>query len=222
MADTVGILGTGRMGMGLARECARIGRSVSVGSREADRAREAAAELPDGAVRSGTYGDVASGSDMVIVAVPFAEVGGVLASLTAQGALRDTIVVDITNPFGALPASTSAAEEHRRALADGSPIVAAWKTNFWKTLDPLVRGDAAYDVFACSDDASALGQVLALAAQMGFHAVDCGALANARVLDAMVPLLIELDGRYSGDHRSGWRFTPSPDGSREAPASRRP
>jgi len=42
----------------------------------------------------------------------------------------------------------------------------------------------------------------------GFRPVDCGRLANARVLDGMVPLMIELDARSGSDAHSAWKLLP--------------
>jgi predicted dinucleotide-binding enzyme len=41
---------------------------------------------------------------------------------------------------------------------------------------------------------------------LGFKPVDCGSLRSPRVLDAMVPLMMELDRRYNGQGRSSWKF----------------
>jgi predicted dinucleotide-binding enzyme len=40
----------------------------------------------------------------------------------------------------------------------------------------------------------------------GFRAIDCGGFENARTLDVMVPLMIELDNRYQADASSSWKF----------------
>ena len=48
--------------------------------------------------------------------------------------------------------------------------------------------------------------VMQLIEETGFCAVDCGRLENARTLDLMVPLMIQLDQRYGGDASSSWKF----------------
>lgn len=58
----------------------------------------------------------------------------------------------------------------------------------------------------CVDDAPAKRTVLDLISQTDFRAIDCGALQNARTLDLMVPLMIELDRRYGREAQSSWKF----------------
>ncbi|MEW5657802.1 NAD(P)-binding domain-containing protein, partial [Streptomyces cinereoruber] len=67
----VGVLGgTGEQGRGLAYRFARAGQKVIIGSRSADRARDAAAELGHG-VEGADNAETARRSDVVIVAVPW-------------------------------------------------------------------------------------------------------------------------------------------------------
>lgn len=87
-------------------------------------------------------------------------------------------------------------------------IVAAFKTNFAATLEEPAQGSRVRDVFLCGDDTKAKRTVLGLIAESGFRPVDCGRLEAARVLDQMVPLMIELDERYGNKGSSSWKFLP--------------
>ena len=122
--------------------------------------------------------------------------------------LSGKTIVDITNPFGAVPVGKISGVEHNaKALRREARWVAAYKTNFWKTLSVPVDGRGVQrQVFICSDDADAKDAVSRLVESTGFRPIDCGALENARVLDPMVPLMLELDRRYGGDSASGWAF----------------
>lgn len=211
MQERIGILGTGRMGSGLARCFARAGRVVLLGSRDIERAHSMAAqirgEIPGAHVEGTDYPGAAHGAEIVIPAVPFSQGADVLRRLAAE--LTGKIVVDITNPFGAVSPDTSGAETHAALLPAGTFLVAAWKTNFWTLLDPQARDTGVvYDVFLCGDDEAAKKRVAVLIEETGFRPVDCGKLAAARVLDGMVPLLIEMDTRFGHDHRSAWKFHP--------------
>jgi NADPH-dependent F420 reductase len=198
------------MGAGLAHNFARVGRKVYIGSREADRAQHLADEVTAAHLGANvtpcSYAEAAKAADIIVLTVPFAEGAGVLKALGK--ALADKIVVDVTNPFGAVPPDTSGPETHAKLLPPGACLVAAWKTNFWKTLDPTVRGDMVYDVFVCGEDEAAKAKVNELILGTGFRPIDCGSLEHARVLDGMVPLIIELDARYGNEFRSGWKFVP--------------
>lgn len=210
MAESIAVLGTGQMGGGLARCFARIGRTVYVGSRDAVRAEALAnairLEHPGAGMVSGDYRSAARAGDIVVVAIPFREVASVLTTL--GDVLSGKIVVDITNPFGQVPPDTSGAETHARLLPPTASLVAAWKTTCWPLLDPRERAGVLHDVFVCADDEAARARVADLITETGFRPVDCGSLSNARVLDAMVPLLLEVDRRYGNDHRSAWKFLP--------------
>ncbi len=120
---------------------------------------------------------------------------------------QQQIVVDITNPFGAVPPGKTSGIEENSEAAPMARWVAAYKTTFWKTLDrPVLAGGAKRDVLVCSDDDSAKRTVMQLIETTGFRPVNCGRLENARTLDLMVPLMIELDQRYSTDALSSWKF----------------
>ena len=201
----IGILGgTGRMGRGLAASYARRGHAICLGSRSADQARTVASGI-EGEVRGGSLVDAARDSDLLVLAVPFGAAEETVRTLA--DVLADTIVVDITNPFGAItPGRVAAVEVHANAVPTAR-WVAAYKTTFWKTLDqPVNSAGVTRDVLVCCDDRQAGKTVMDLIASTGFHPVDCGSLENARVVDLMVPLMLELDERYHCECASGWNF----------------
>lgn len=210
MADVIGVLGTGHMGGGLAREAARAGRRVLVGARDIARAervrRDVRARFPGATVFAGDHADAVNGADLLLLAVPFPAAAGVLTEL--RQALVGKVLVDMSNPFGALPPDRSAAEEHAAMLSAGTAVVAAFKTNFSDLLDPANRGGAVYDVHLAADERHPRERVAAFIIDIGLRPVDCGPLASARVLDAMVPLLVEMDRRFGNNRRSAWAWTP--------------
>jgi len=198
----IGILGgTGRMGRGLARGYAAVGHEVFLGSRSPGQARDAASQI-DGEVQGGSLAEAAEMAELVVLAVPFGDAVATVGPL--QDSLAGKIVVDITNPFGAVPPGQVAGIENNAAAAASARWVAAYKT---KTLDqPRGPDGQPRDVFVCSHDAEAKSAVIELITETGFRAIDCGGFENARTLDLMVPLMIELDGRYHRDAGSSWKF----------------
>ena len=92
--------GTGPEGKGLALRFAMSGERVMIGSRDADRARNAAAEVSalwQGLTVSGGMNDeVASASDIVVIAVPYAGHRPTLESLRDE--LDGKLVVDVVAP----------------------------------------------------------------------------------------------------------------------------
>src|SRR4051794_33767017 len=104
---TVGVLGgTGAQGRGLALRWAAAGLDVVVGSRDAERAEQAAAELNSelsavsgaAVVRGMGNRDASTAADVVLVAVPYSAHEATLADLAE--ALDGKIVIDCVNPLG--------------------------------------------------------------------------------------------------------------------------
>jgi predicted dinucleotide-binding enzyme len=62
------------------------------------------------------------------------------------------------------------------------------------------------DVLACSDHADALATVLPVLADLGTRAFDAGPLANAVALEALTPVLLQLNRKYKSPG-VGVRFT---------------
>jgi len=129
---------------------------------------------------------------------------------TIAAALRERLVIDISNPFDHLPDNRVAgAEVTRDAIGPGARVVAAFKTNFAATLlAPLNVDGVQRDVLFAGDDEEDKRIVAGLIADLGFRPVDCGVLHNARILDGMVPLIIELDRRYGGAWQTSWKLLP--------------
>jgi len=150
--------------------------------------------------------DAIRGSEVVVLALPYRAVEGTARALANE--LTGKLVVDISNPFDALPDNrVSGAEITARALGPGARVIAAFKDNFAITLGrPRDEHGRQRDVHYAGDDETAKRTFARLVTDMGFTPVDCGPLRNARVLDAMVPLMIELDGRYQGKGQSSWKF----------------
>ena len=204
-AMRIGILGgTGRMGRGLAHSYVHAGHEVILGSRSPNRAQNAAKEIGPG-VRGASLQKAAQEGEIVVLAVGFSDAAATV--LAVENVLVGKILIDITNPFGAVPPGTTSGIEKNGQSAPAARWVAAYKTNFWQTIDPSANvGQDKRDVLVCSDDNEAKRRVMQLIDETGLRAVDCGELINARTLDLMVPLMLELDHRYGSDALSSWKF----------------
>jgi NADPH-dependent F420 reductase len=201
---SIGILGgTGDQGKGLARRFALVGHQVIIGSRNADRARQAAESLDDGIpVRGAENAVAASEADVVIVAVPWDGHKATLESLRTE--LAGKIVVDCVNPLGfdkrgayPLPVEEgSAAEQAASVLADSRVVAAFHHVSAVLLLDPEV--DAIdLDVLVLGDDREATDTVQALAGRIpGARGVYAGRLRNAGQVEALTANLISVNRRY--------------------------
>lgn len=201
--------GTGPEGLGLGLRFALCGEQVRIGSRQATRAvaalEEARARLRaidrDAEISAHENAAAVDGAEIVVLAFPYAGVADLLPQLTPR--LAGKLVVDVVNPLvrrgglftlAQVPAG-SAAEEIRNMLP-GVSVVSAFKN---QSAEELMRIEEPLegDVLVCSDDASARGHVLDLVRRIpALRAVDAGALVNARSLEAITALLLNLNRRH--------------------------
>jgi len=131
--STVGILGTGRMGVRLGEAFAKAGTQVILGSRDPQRAERIVEGLKMSCMIPGTY-EQAAKAEFILPAM-FLRDGMVATLQSYRQALSGKIFIDITNPFNddysdfILPWSTSGAEELQRQFPE-TRIVGAFK-NVW-------------------------------------------------------------------------------------------
>ena len=86
---------------------------------------------------------------------------------------------------------TSAAEEIAK-WAKGSRVVKAFNSIGAKALNNLQFGSVRADAFICGDDFESKTVVKKLATDIGFDIVDVGPLINARILEYLALLWIQL------------------------------
>ena len=184
---TIGIIGAGNMGSAFAKRLAAAGHRVAITATNAASAEQDAQAAGHGA-RAVAPADIASGADLLILAVPYTAAAD---ALRAAGDVAGKTVIDIANPgkadFSGLAIghTTSAAEEVQTAVPEVK-VVKAFNTIFAQVL----ASEARAQVFFAGDDAEAKGRVQALIETGGFEPVDAGPLANARYLEPVAWLNI--------------------------------
>jgi predicted dinucleotide-binding enzyme len=87
--------------------------------------------------------------------------------------------------------STSGAEEIAK-MASGARVVKAFNTVSSVTLSKPAFNSIASTVFYCGDDAEAKKTVAKLIGDLAFEPIDAGPLKNARYLEPMAELFIQL------------------------------
>ena len=194
---TVAVLGgTGPQGRGLVRRWAGAGIPVLVGSRDAGRAAETAAELAEATgddVRGLANADAAAAGDVVIVSVPYDGHADLLRSLA--GALAGKVVVDCVNPLGfdqqgayALAVPDGSAAQEAAALLPDSIVVAAFHHVSAVILNHPAISSFYTDVLVLGEgehrDATDLVRALAEAIP-GVRGVYAGRLRNAHQVEAL-------------------------------------
>jgi NADPH-dependent F420 reductase len=207
----VGVLGgTGDQGRGLAYRLGRAGQRVIIGSRSADRATVAAAELGHG-VEGAENAECARRSDVVIVAVPWEGHAKTLEELRAD--LAGKLVVDCVNPLGfdkqgayALVPDEGSAAQQAAALLPDSRVTAAFHHLSAVLLQNPEVESIDTDVMVLGDSRADTDTVQALAARIpGMRGVFAGRLRNAHQVESLVANLISTNRRYKA--HAGLRLT---------------
>ena len=187
--------GTGSFGIALARRLVAAGYDVVIGSRDAERAAAAAAEL---GATGATNADAALAADLVILTTKAD------ATLDTARDLREAIgttpvlsvAAELTfTKAGVLPTpeATSIAERLQQILS--GPVIAGLHSLAASNLgaDDLPEEDA----LVCGDDVDAKAVVLELAERItAGRAIDCGPLASARALEGLTAIIINVNKRY--------------------------
>ena len=190
----IGIIGAGNVGSALARRLTEVGHQVTISASSPDSPRLADATTGTG-VTAGEPAQAAA-AELVVLAVPFAGVADTLTGPVAE-ALTGTTVIDVTNPLGPdhmslqIGHDTSAAEQIA-AMIPAANVVKAFNTVLAPNHARPVLGGVRQSVAVAGDDLVAKKTVQELGTQLGFDAVDAGALASARYLEPVAALLIQL------------------------------
>ncbi len=202
----IAIIGAGAFGSAVTRAVTSVGHDAVVAARTDEKLTPLAEEL--GVRTTTSNAEAVTGADAVVLAVPFDDAVEVVSQL--GDALRDTIVVDATNPLaadlsGLSVTDTSGAEEIQRANP-GARVVKAFNTVFASNqADPQVDG-APLDGFVAGDDAAAKQTVSDLLAAVGYRPIDVGGLPAARHLEGMAFLNIALNATGGWAWQSGWKL----------------
>lgn len=210
----IAVLGTGMVGQALAGGLARLGHTVTVGTRDPE--ATLARTDPDGMgnppfaawhadhddIALATYADATEGAELVVLA---GNGTAALDMLAAAGAdhLAGTVLIDISNPL-----DFSAGFPPTLFVKDtdslGEQIQAAFpETRVVKTLntltaplmvDPGLLGEAT-TVFVSGDDAAAKATVTELLAGFGHQdVIDLGGIETARGTEMLLPLWLRTMG----------------------------
>jgi NADPH-dependent F420 reductase len=222
MAEGLTIIGgSGALGHGMALRLAHAGVSVTIGSRDADRAEQAAAKLrealPGASVDAAANGPAAEANAVVLLCVPFRSQSETLTNL--KNHLREgQILVDATVPLAAAVSGKatrmlgvwqgSAAEQAAEMVPDGVRVVSALHTvsaEMLRELDHVLDEDT----LVCGRKADKAPVMELIAKIQGLRPVDAGLLENSRTTESLTALLIGVNSRYKT--HSGVRLTGLPD-----------
>jgi 8-hydroxy-5-deazaflavin:NADPH oxidoreductase len=226
-AEPVAIIGaSGALGFGLAVRLGRVGVPVVIGSRDEDRAVEAAdrarAAVPEGGFTGAENARAVEAVETVILSVPFRSQSETLKNL--KGSLRaGQLLIDATVPLAAAVSGRatrmlgvwqgSAAQAAQEMVPDGVKVVSALHTVSATSLTDLDY-DLAQDVLVCGDAREDKHRAALLIERIGgLRCVDCGRLEMARIAESMTAMMISINAKHKT--HAGIRITGLPDNAWE-------
>ena len=202
--------GTGDQGLGLALRFAHSGEHVLVGSRDIKKAENAVTliknmlnkkDLPN--LSAMTNEEATTNADIIILTVPLQAQMITLKSIKDH--IQGKIFVDATVPLegciGGKPTrfvdlwEGSAAERSAAFLGKDARVVSAF-CNLSAASLTNINEDVECDCLISGDDTQANKTVMELAEKIpGVRSIECGPLENARIVEKITPLLINLNIR---------------------------
>lgn len=224
---TIAVIGgTGDQGFGLVLRWAKAGEKIIIGSRQQQKAEDAAKKARDTLGGSPSIlgmenPKAAAEADIIVMSVPFAAHVDMIKSVH-DSIKPDDIFVDVVVPLstavggGATTAlgvwEGSAAQQAAKLLPPHTKIASAFHNVVAESLQDLSR-NVDSDVLVCSDAQDTRKAVMDLANKIpGVRAVDGGRLENSRIVEQMTALLIGINIRYKVKD-AGIRITGLPAGS---------
>lgn len=185
----IAIIGNGNVGSALERGLKRTGHEVRSTGKE-------------------NVHETAAWGDVVILAVPFGAIDSAVAAMS--DVLTGKVLVDVTNALDenmglALGCNTSGAEELQRK-ARGARVVKAFNTNFAQHMDSGHVRDEQLTVLVATNDEEARETVMKLASAIGFDVATAGQLHNARWLETLGYLNIQLGYVVGHGAATGFRY----------------
>jgi predicted dinucleotide-binding enzyme len=180
----IGIIGSGNIGATAARLFARAGHEVAISNSRGGAGLEALTAGLGGAARATNIEGAARFGEVVLVAIPF----GKYETLPAE-AFDGKVVIDAGNyypqrdgAFATLDSGETTSSELVASHLKGARVVKGFNTIWFEHL--AKQGDASLPleerraIFIAGDDAEAKRTVARLVEEIGFAAVDTGALGE--------------------------------------------
>ena len=202
--------GTGDQGLGLALRFAQSGEHVLVGSRDIKKAENAVTLIKNmlnkkdlSNVSAMTNEEATTNADIIILTVPLQ--AQMITIKSIKDHIQGKIFVDATVPLegciGGKPTrfvdlwEGSAAERSAAFLGKEARVVSAF-SNISAASLTNINHNVECDCLISGDDPEANKPVMELAEKIpGVRAIECGPLENARIVEKITPLLINLNIR---------------------------
>src|SRR5262245_6059058 len=199
--------GTGSFGRALATRLAHASVETLIGSRDAARGAEIAAEV---GVSGGSNEEVIGAAELIVLAVNAD--GALDTARELAGPIGATPLLSVASSLrftksGVLPGSGELSIAEQVAEIVDAPVAAGLHSLAASNLGQAEPPDE--DTLVCGDDAAAKEPSLELAAKLVTgRAIDAGPLQSARALEGLTAVIVNMNRRYKG--HAGFRVTGLP------------
>jgi NADPH-dependent F420 reductase len=186
--------GTGSFGQAVAKRLVDAGVEVVIGSRDAERARDAAQAV---GATGADNDDAVRGVDLVVFAVKAD--AAVETARDLRPSIGSTPVLSVCaelqfGPGGVRPTPEPTSIAKRIEDELDAPVVAGLHSLAAANLADAPPDE---DALVCGDDDAAKALALELAGRLvSGRAIDCGPLASARALEGMTAVIVNVNKRY--------------------------
>ena len=203
LLPTIAIIGgTGKEGTGLGLRWALAGYKIIIGSRQAEKARIAAATINEQLGIDTVVGlenhEAASKCDICVLTIIHSAhqpiVNSLKKYLVGKILVDATSRVDYRDPMP--PDAPSAPVQAKYILGTSVRVVAAFQSVPANLLSKNIDQPLDADVLVCSDDVQAAEAVIQLAKAAGMRGYYAGKLENAIVVEGLTSILINLNKYY--------------------------
>jgi len=185
----IAVLGAGNVGGALGRIWLSKGHKVTFGVPDPQKTNR-----KTGNAEVTTNKDASADADVVVLSVPWPAAHEAIRN---SGDVTNKVLIDCTNPLapdlsGLVIGGTTSAAEMVATWAPGARVIKAFNTigaaNYGNAQFGLQRADGFY----CGDDQQAKNVAKQLIEDVGLDPVDVGPLKNARLLEPVAMLWIDL------------------------------
>lgn len=190
--NMIGIIGAGNVGKALGKAFAREGQEVCFGLRNPEKYRDTLEVEKN--TKLMTVDECIEANKIIVMAMPYQ---AALQFVTIRPDWNTRILVDVSTPLSKdyskleIGLTTSGAEEIQK-LANNARIITAFSTMSAECMENSNFSSGKVFMPVCGNDNDAREKIIQLAKLIGFDAIDAGSLRNARYVEPMAMLWVEL------------------------------
>lgn len=201
----IAVIGSGRMGKAFSQLLKEYGHHVIVGCRSPQKS-ELLAWSKSQNIPCMDVSDAMKSADVILLALPYE---AALLQAKANAHLKAKIVIDITNPVtpdlkGMVTGFTTSSGEQIQQLMPDCYVIKAFNTIIVTLIPQNARQRGEVQTLIAGDNGGAKQEIMQLATELGFDAVDAGDLMIARYIEPVAQMTIHLACFR------GWGLTASP------------